>query len=81
MPVLCLLSLISRNSSKQLGMVSPELHSGPRKEELYSDLGFFNDRLTGHEATTYVNAALHGVRILLPKVLGPVTSRSFYHHS
>jgi len=25
MPVLCLLSLISRNSPKQLGMVSPEL--------------------------------------------------------
>ena len=26
MPVLCLLSLISRNSPKQLGMVSPKLH-------------------------------------------------------
>ncbi len=38
MPVLCLLSLISRNKPKQLGMVSPELKQlGMVSPELPSD--------------------------------------------
>jgi len=41
MPVLCLLSLISRNSPKQLGMVSPELAS----PELAKELGMVSPEL------------------------------------
>ncbi len=39
MPVLCLLSLISRNSPKQLGMVSPELPRGVTEVASHLDAG------------------------------------------
>ena len=61
MPVLCLLSLISRNSPKQLGMVSPELPRGVTEVASHLDAGETVDE-EGRRASYWRWVALVGSR-------------------
>jgi len=71
MPVLCLLSLISRNSPKQLGMVSPELL--PLCPPSSSDL---DERPLCIEYVTEPDDPFGQIKLFLPARRRPAVERS-----